>query len=118
MEQNSARETKLEIIEVFPADLMKDFLNRSLKGKLGCKEEEEEEEAKEWTDYEKLFTLVILPTYLQRAGDPGRGKKSILGWGYSPASIGSQRKVARVKITSANLGYPNRRYQEVPPQKT
>ena len=41
-------------------------MNRSLKGKLGCKEEEEEEEAKEWTDYEKLFTLVILPTYLQR----------------------------------------------------
>ena len=30
--------------------------------KLGNKEEEEKEEDREWTDYENLFTLVILPT--------------------------------------------------------
>ena len=64
---------KLELIEVFPPDLVKDFLNRRLKGKLGYQEEEEEEEAREWTDYEKLFRLVILPTDIQRAGDPGGG---------------------------------------------
>ena len=32
-------------------------------------------------------------------------------------SIGGHKKVSRVKITMANLGYPNRRYQEVPPKK-
>ena len=30
--------------------------------KLENKEEEEKEEDREWTDYENLFTLVILPT--------------------------------------------------------
>ena len=45
--------------------------------KLGNKEEEEKEEDREWTDYENLFTLVILPTDIQRAGDPGGGG----GWG-------------------------------------
>ena len=32
-------------------------------------------------------------------------------------SIGAHRIVSRVKITSANIGYPNGRYQEVPPKK-
>ena len=74
MELNSAREAKLEIIEVFPADPMRDTSNwRLFEEKLGYQEEEEEEEAREWTDYEKLFRLVILPTDIQRAGDPGGG---------------------------------------------
>ena len=75
MELNSAREAKLEIIEVFPADPMRDDSNwRLFEGKLGNKEEEgEEEEDREWTDHENLFTLVMLPTDLQRAGDPGGG---------------------------------------------
>ena len=71
MELNSAREAKLEIIEVFPADPMRVALNwRLFEGKLGNKEEEED---RKWTDYEKLFRLVILPTDLQRVGDPGGG---------------------------------------------
>ena len=71
-ELNSAGEAKLEIIEVFPADHMRDASNwRLFEGKLGNKEEEEED--REWTDYENLFILVILPTDLQRAGDPGGG---------------------------------------------
>ena len=74
MELNSAREAKLEIIEVFPADPMRVALNwRLFEGKLGNKEEEEEEEDRKWTDYEKLFRLVILPNDLQRTGDPGGG---------------------------------------------
>ena len=73
MELNSAREAKLEIIEVFPADPMRDDSNwRLFEGKLGNKEEKEEED-RECTDYENLFTLVMLPTDLQRAGDPGGG---------------------------------------------
>ena len=73
MELNSAREAKLEIIEVFPADPMRDDSNwRLFEGKLGNKEEEEEEN-REWTDHENLFTLVMLPTDLQRAGDPDGG---------------------------------------------
>ena len=46
---------------------------RLFEGKLGNKEEEEEEEDRKWTDYEKLFRLVILPTDLKRTGDPGGG---------------------------------------------
>ena len=50
-ELNSAREAKLEIIEVFPADPMRDASNwRLFERKLGNKEEEEED--REWTDYE------------------------------------------------------------------
>ena len=32
-------------------------------------------------------------------------------------SIGAHRIVCRVKINLANIGYPNGRYQEVPPKK-
>ena len=31
--------------------------------------------------------------------------------------VGGKRKVSEVNITLVNLGYPNRRYQEVPPEK-
>ena len=56
-------------------------------------------------------------TDLQRRGDPGGGSgRVVLVWGNIPASIGGQRKVSRVKITLSNVGYPNGRYQEVPPK--
>ena len=52
-ELNSAREAKLEIIEVSPADPMRDASDwRLFEGKLGYEEEDEEEEDREWTDYE------------------------------------------------------------------
>ena len=53
MELNSAREANLEIIEVKPADPMRDALNwKIFDGKLGYEEEDEEE--REWTDYENI----------------------------------------------------------------
>ena len=88
--------------------------------KLGNKEEEEKEEDREWTDYENLFRLEILPTDLQRVGDSGGGGgwgRVVWGLGDSPASFRSQKKMSRMKISLGNLGYPNRRYQEVPPKK-
>ena len=54
MELNSAREANLEIIEVNPADPKRDASNwRLFDGMLGY-EEEEDQEDRDWTDYENV----------------------------------------------------------------
>ena len=57
MELNSAREAKLEIIEVTPADPMRDASDWKLfEGKLGYDEDNDEEDGK-WKDYENFELL-------------------------------------------------------------
>ena len=59
MELNSAREAKLEIIEVTPADPMRDASDWKLfEGKLGYDEDNDEEDGK-WKDYENFELLNV-----------------------------------------------------------